>query len=111
MFTDPVPSQSSKQSRKFRTLTAQFGDGYRQDAPDGINYQLDSWDLNFENLTGTVAGNVKAFYDSVGSFTQFTWQAPGDSSSKTWKLDPSGYSVQALAGNVYSISTRIMQVY
>ena len=111
MFTDPVPSQSSNMSRKFRTLSTQFGDGYRQDTPDGINFKLDMWNINFENLTSATTANVKTFFDSVGSFDQFTWQAPGDSVIKNWKLDPKGYTMTAQAGNVYSISTSIYQVY
>ena len=111
LFAAPVPSQSSKVVRKFRTLALQFGDGYRQDAPDGINYQIDTWSLNFENLNSTDASTVRTFFDTVGSFTTFTWTAPGDSTSKVWKMDPQGYAVQALAGNVYTITLTIVQVF
>ena len=110
-ITSPVPSQSSKQARKFRTLSSQFGDGYRQDAPDGLNYQIDKWDLVFENLNSTDTSTVRTFLDSVGSYTTFTWTAPGDSSAKTFKVDPAGYQVSALSGSVYTITFSINQVF
>lgn len=111
LFTSPAPSQNSKKSRKFRTLSLQFGDGYKQDTPDGINYQIDTWDLVYENLDGATYSNVSAYFDSVGSFTTFTWTAPGDSTSKTWKVSPNGYQVNTLSGNVYTVSTTITQVF
>ena len=111
MFTTPVPSQSSQRTTMFRTLSTQFGDGYKEDAPDGINYKIDTWNLNFENLTNSDTSNVKTFFDSVGSYSTFTWQAPGDTSSKTWKLDARGYSLTAQSGNIYSISSTIYQVF
>lgn len=110
MFTSPIPSQSSQVSRRFRTISAQFGDGYRLDAPDGINYQLDSWNLTFENLNSTDTTTVRTFFDGVGPFTQFTWTAPGDT-SKTWKMDPKGYSVTPKGGSIYTIQVTINQAF
>lgn len=110
-FTSPVPSQSSQKTRKFRTLTSQFGDGYRQDAPDGLNFQIDTWALTFENLNATDAAIVTNFFDSVGSFTVFSWQAPGDATSKTWKMSPTGYTSQVISGLITTISVQIDQVF
>ena len=111
LFTDPKPSQSSNQSRKFRSLIAQFGDGYSQIAPDGINYQSDTWQLVYENLNQTDTNTVRNFFDTNGPFTSFTWTAPGDSSAKTWRMTPDGYSVVALSGSIYTINVTIMQVF
>jgi phage-related protein len=98
-------------TRRFRTLTAQFGDGYRQDTPDGLNFQIDSWNLAFENLNSTDTTAVRVFLDSVGSYTTFTWTAPGDSTQKSWKMDPAGYSVQVISGAITTISVKINQVF
>jgi phage-related protein len=39
---------------KFRTLSARFGDGYEQTAPDGINNKLESWPLTFEGTSAAI---------------------------------------------------------
>ncbi len=109
MFTTPVPSQSSSVTSKFRTVTAKFGDGYRQDAPDGINDRTDVWDLRFEHLQATQRDIVKNFFDTVKTSTSFTWQAPGDSVVKTWKAT-SGLS-RTNMGITTTLAITIEQVF
>lgn len=111
MFTDPIPSQSSSKTKKFRTLTAQFGDGYSESAPNGINYKIDMWNLSFEALDQTQYNTVTTFFDTQGSFSTFTWTAFGDSAAKTWRMTPEGYSVSYKSGNIYNLSLNIEQVY
>lgn len=109
----PLPdliSQSSSRKREYRTLTAQFGDGYQQDAPDGINFIVDTWSMRIENLTDTDANTLRTFLDSVGSYTSWNWQAPNDSVTKTWKVTKDGWSESINSGNISSFSFTIKQV-
>lgn len=103
-------SQSSTRTRKHRTLTAQFGDGYSQDAPDGTNAQYDEWNIIYENLTSTNRDTVWTALNAVGSWDYLTWTPPGDTSKK-WKVTKDGVNESAQSGSHYSLSFSIRQVY
>lgn len=110
-FTPPQPPAiSSQRTRKYRAFKSQFGGGYISSAPDGINNIIDSWQLNFENLNQTDRNTLVAFFDSVGSWATWTWQAPGDSVSKTW-LVVDQWQETASAGNVFTIQINIQQLF
>lgn len=47
LFTWITPD--AKLSKKPRIIGADFGDGYSQESPDGINHILESWALVFED--------------------------------------------------------------
>ena len=46
-FTWTTPNATLKEQP--RVLSAKFGDGYGQDSPDGLNADLQTWDLVFED--------------------------------------------------------------
>jgi phage-related protein len=104
-------SQRSFRTRKNRVLSAQFGDGYSQEAPDGTNALTDEWSVVYENLSSTNRNTVFAALDAVGAWDYLTWTAPGDGSSKKWKVTKDGVSEQASSGSLYSISFKVRQVY
>lgn len=60
---------------KFRTLKAQFGDGYQQTAPDGINNKVENWPLTFEGTSAKIAP-IKAFLESKQGTQSFLWTPP-----------------------------------
>ena len=70
-----APKIESSGTVKFRVLKAQFGDGYAQTAPDGINNRSGSWPLSF---TGAVAkiGEIAAFLDRHAGSRSFFWTPP-----------------------------------
>lgn len=74
-------SQGFTRRRKNRTLHAQFGDGYSQDAPDGINAQHDEVSITYENLTLAERNTVWGVLDAVGGWDIVTFTPPGQSSS------------------------------
>ena len=104
-------STSSTRQRKHRTLSAQFGDGYGQDAPDGINPQYDEWQVIYQNLTQTDRDTLWVAIDAVGSWNYLTWTAFGDSVSKKWKITSDGISESIQSGNIYSVSFKLRQIY
>jgi len=103
-------SQSSTKTRAHRILSAQFGDGYRQTAPDGINNRIDTWSINYENLSTADRDTLWVFLDLVGAFDTFTWQAFGDAATKTWRIT-GDISESYNSGGIYSVSFRAEQVY
>src|SRR5688572_3201304 len=104
-------SQGSTRTRKNRVLTAQFGDGYSQEAPDGINTLVDEWSIRYDNLNLTDRNTLWTALDAVGAWDYFTWTAPGDGSSKKWKVTKEGISEQPVSGDTYSIAFTLKQVF
>ena len=69
------PSVDPTGNTKFRNRSAQFGNGYRQVAEDGINGEEQSWPLTF----GGDASEVKPIRDFLRRHkgaTPFQWTPP-----------------------------------
>lgn len=49
--TYPIPEAESGSESSIRMLSANLGDGYRSDAPDGINALSENWTLNYNKVT------------------------------------------------------------
>ena len=103
-------SQGATRKRRNRVLTAKFGDGYSQEAPDGTNALYDEWSLRFENLTTSERATLWAALDAVGSWDYLTWTPPGDTSKK-WKVTADGVTENPVSGDMYSVSFTLRQVF
>lgn len=57
-------------------LTAQFGDGYSQDIPLGINFMPQVWTLKFNRDPDTDADDIYNFLISQGGYKRFWWTPP-----------------------------------
>lgn len=85
VFNPPVPPLAdSVNSPTVRLLEAQFGDGYSQRAPDGINHIQDVVTLNWNVLTDADARTINSFFQSHGGYKAFRWTAPGQITEKKW---------------------------
>lgn len=105
-------SISSTKTTNYRVLQMNFGNGYSQTAPDGINNQVDTWMLTFTNMGLTDYNNLIAFFNTVGSSQPITWQSPVDSVAKLFKVDiQTGVQTTISAGNIFSVSTKLIQVF
>lgn len=102
-------SQESTRTRRYKTKKAEFGNGYAQTAPDGINNAKDSWNVVYPNLTSAERTTLLAALDAVQSWDYLTWTAPGDGSSKKWKL-AEGWS-ESTNGSHYTITFTLEQWY
>ena len=56
-----VESPGSGLNEKPRVRAAQFGDGYEQRAPDGINAMPQEWDYSADDVDDAVATDMIAF--------------------------------------------------
>lgn len=72
----PRPSQSSTREVEFRTLSVQFGNGYQQDIPDGINDMVITWNLVYENVPKTQRDAIVAVLDAARSWDVIRWTDP-----------------------------------
>jgi phage-related protein len=62
-------------TKTFRVLGAQFGDGYKQRAADGINNDSQSWPLTFTGRSTDLAP-IMAFLDARAGWQSFYWTPP-----------------------------------
>ncbi len=65
-------------------LTAQFGDGYNQRTPDGINNIVATWQVQWDNLLDSDANSIDSFLIGKAGATAFLWTPPGESSALKW---------------------------
>jgi phage-related protein len=88
---------------KFRVLTAQFGDGYKQAAADGINNREQSWPLSF---TGTKAQitPIRDFLDARQGYQSFFWTPP---LGVQGYYRCSEYAPRHLGGDAYQITCHL----
>ena len=80
-------------SGEFKMATAQFGDGYSQDASIGLNPERQKWPVSVSGFRAQLQPVVDFVRDHSGS-TPFYWTPPfgvqGYYKCKTWNLSPNG---------------------
>lgn len=59
-----------------KIVKAQFGDGYAQRRPAGINTQACMWALTMKNLDAATAGDVVSFLSARNGVEIFNWTPP-----------------------------------
>lgn len=59
----------------------QFGDGYSARYANGLNTQLEAWDVRFSARDETEANAIDDFFAAAGGVDPFVWTAPGASDS------------------------------
>lgn len=77
------PSFGAQAAREPRIRSARFGDGYEQRAASGLNADLATWSLTFENRSDADAASITAFLAARGGHEAFEWIAPGDTVTVT----------------------------
>lgn len=75
-FTFRVDANNALRTNAYRTKSVQFGDGYKQLAPAGINNKVDTWSLTLPMLTELDVSLVEAFFDPLGQHGNFNWTPP-----------------------------------
>lgn len=91
-----------------RTLKAQFGDGYSQEAEDGINNEISTWQLSFLGSAETIT-TIRDFLRSHGGATSFNWTPPLDT-EKLFRCSSYTPPTPAGAGN-YQLSASFVQAF
>src|SRR5258707_15503179 len=80
----PTPGGLSHQTTP-RVLSAPFGDGYRQDAGDGLNAILRSVTLQWSVLDPAGADAIEAFFVAERGYLAFLWTDPREAIPRQWK--------------------------
>jgi phage-related protein len=95
-----APKIESSGTVKFRVLKAQFGDGYAQTAPDGINNRSGSWPLTFTGTKDKMAV-IQAFLDRHAGSRSFYWTPPLGQQSR---FKASEYQPTEHGGGIFTIA-------
>lgn len=104
-FTWPVHNTASGKVRH-RIARAQFGDGYKQEAPIGINTKLQDWNVTVEGYRTEIEAVRDFLDDHVG--VAFFWTPPlGVEGYYTCNE----YEPRMLGGGLWTISMTFEQGY
>lgn len=109
LYTDRI-SQRSQHMKNYNLLSSQFGDGYEQVAPSGMNYIRNDWQIVYENMTLTERNALIAFVDNA-VINPFQWTAPGSVTSANFRITPDSFAETMQSGNLYTISFKAKQVF
>ena len=94
-----------------KTLSAQFGDGYSQEAPDGINNIVRSYEITWAALTPSEKTSVEGFLESVGGWGRISWTPPYEETSRLFIVKDAEWELTVLNNSTFSISCELKQVY
>jgi phage-related protein len=102
------PRRNPQGSVSFRTLTAQFGDGFAQVAEDGINSRSEKWPLEFFGTEAEISP-IKDFLDRHGGWKGFLWTPP--LGKQAVFLMDDGYQPVPLGGGWFTLSVTFKQKF
>lgn len=112
VFGGNVPSISTQMTMTYRTLEYQFGQGYKQVAPDGINYALEVWALEFDNLNLTRAQALETWMETYADPTMiFNTTMVDGSVAKNYRMTNDGWVRVDAGGNVFTYTFTVEQTF
>lgn len=79
-----TPSVGSSLNPKVGIRKAEFGDGYSQASPAGINHIKHDASLKWEVLTGDERQAIVGFFEANKGTKPFDYHIPGDAQSRTY---------------------------
>lgn len=79
-----APSPGTSHKPQVNLLAAEFGDGYTQAAPNGLNHIRQVLSLRWDGLTETQMAELKTFFEDRGGYRPFYFQPRGFTSPLRW---------------------------
>jgi len=104
----PLPSPSSSDTTEFKTLSVVFGNGYRQDRPDGINDEIVTWNLVYENINKTDYDSLVSVLKAAKSWDTISWIDP-NGVHRLYKMTEKGYSKTQVA-NLFTLRFELKSI-
>lgn len=84
-FTPSIaPSPGTKLSPKIKLHSAEFGDGYTQDVPNGLNHIRESLSYKWDGLTEIQMREIRDFFRNLGGFRPFYFTPRGEDAPMKW---------------------------
>lgn len=109
-FTPPVPPSPGTSDRpEIKLHTADFGDGYTQETPDGLNHIRRVIVLKWEMLTPAQCASILSFLRQRGGWEPF-WYTPSDETVAI-KWTCKEWDDQRLKNGLRSLSATLKQSF
>lgn len=106
-----VPQWGTECSEEPLVRKAQFGDGYQQRQPAGLNNDLEKWTVTFKEAPETIT-LIKAFLKARGGVEAFTWVTPeGRSSSficSSWRKQEDDYGWRTITATFEEVAEKVV---
>lgn len=85
--TYPFSQNISDDGADYRVKEMPLGDGYGQSEIDGINYDIDVWQIEFIPLADAASLTLKGILKNSrnGTANVLSWTPPGEATTKYWK--------------------------
>jgi hypothetical protein len=111
VFGGLTPSKDSQETVVYRVQETQLGNGYKAVSPDGANGTMITWQINFDNIDGTMSAALEAWFKTVPCW--ITWLGDGVilPADLTFRITKDGWQKTALPGNINSYQFNVEQVF
>ena len=93
-----------------RVLATQFGDGYEQSQPDGLNAVKQVWDVVIDAASAEAASEIEDFITPGLGWERFDWTPPRQTVALRFKCTAFSSSLGAQVGE-HSLRLRFEQVF
>ena len=109
-FLPPMtPSVGSSQKPDVNLRRADFGDGYSQAAPAGLNHIREVASLRWDVLTRAEKDQLVAFLKERGGYQSFTYQLPTEATARRWTCDD--WRVTALPASLFAVEATLREAH
>lgn len=87
-FIPPIaPTPGTKHAPKVKLWKAEFGDGYTQAAPAGLNHIAHEISLRWDALTDAQFSEIRQFFEDRGGYRPFWYQPRGFATPQRWTAE------------------------
>jgi phage-related protein len=95
-FTPSIaPSPGAKSTPVVSLFTAEFGDGYTQAGPRGLNHIRENLDLRWDGIMLDQKQELDAFFRGLGGYKPFLYQPYGFTQPVQWTCSDWNWSSAA----------------
>lgn len=109
-----APDRGLARQTKHRVLKQSFGDGYEQRVLDGINTQVEQFNISFANRTKEEVNDIAGFLNGTKNVTAFNLNVPlqnGLEGEETIKVVCDMFSTTYQYDDYYSLTATLRRVY
>ncbi|MBO6507512.1 MAG: phage tail protein [Roseibium sp.] len=109
-FEPPVvPSAGTNTDREIKLRKTEFGDGYTQTTPDGINHIRKSIELNWDVLLPDDAETILAFFERHEGYKPFFYRPSNDPALLKWTCEE--WSDERLDRGMRAVRAKLVQSF
>ena len=110
VFNPPQsPSAGMTDKPEFKILKADFGDGYSQPTPDGLNHMRRVLTLKFEMLEPEEKDEIVDFLEARKGTEAFHYTLPGEPAPTRYTCDE--WEVTALGASMFNVAATFRQSF